>query len=110
MTCSKMVACFVSAVQVSILVGKYDLNDQNIQDAILENYGEEIENLCQDEQMKEGDVREVDHGIYISKMNPETTKEQGIRLAGFLGFERDHVREDTWYGVVDHWYLLMKPR
>lgn len=36
----------------------------------------------------------------MSKCDEGTTKAQATRLAGFMGFERDWVREDSFYGVL----------
>lgn len=100
MRTSVMIAFFVCPNQLSVLPIEGDENEQNVGDALKKEYGESIEELANDPCWKEGEVVEVDHGVYMSKCDEGTTKAQARRLAGFMGFERDWVREDSFYGVL----------
>lgn len=100
MRTSVMIAFFVSPNRMKVLPIVGDENEQNVGDALKEEYGEWVENLATEPCWKEGEVVEITHGVYMSKCDEGTTKAQATRLAGFMGFERDWVREDSFYGVL----------
>ena len=100
-----MIAVFLGPEALSDILAcvQGDHNDQNIGDEVKEQYSEVIAEIIADcdlpgEVTETGDEGAV--GQVFMCVCEGTNRQEGKVRAGYMGFERDYVREDSWHGVI----------
>lgn len=95
-----MIAVFLGPEALSDILAcvQGDHNDQNIGDEVKEQYSEVIAEIIADCDLTGAETGDV--GQVFMCVCEGTNRQEGKVRAGYMGFERDYVREDSWHGVI----------